>query len=129
MRGAAALVSMRMRGVAPSMVFLDAWCPLGWLGAIATAYDTWHIDHPHRAHLMLDRADVPARVDLRCIVGLAVMINEDNAAAARAMRDACVAAGARRVIASACDVVVDGEITRVAHLWTSDTEGHMAWPR
>lgn len=122
-------MAMRLAGNAPSMVFLDSWAPLGWLGSIATAYDTWHLEHPHRAHLMLDRGDTASRVDLRCVHGLAVMVGESDAAVAVALREACVAAGARHVIASACDVHVDGEFVRVHHLWTSDTKGHMTWPR
>lgn len=127
-RGAEALVAMRMAGRVPSLVFLDAWYRAGPRHGIPLVHDTWHVETPHQAHLMLPRDVPPARVDLRCIVGLAVWVQEE-ASVAEAIRAACVAAGAKRVVCVGFTSVPAGEEVRTQHHWTTDTAGVFTWPR
>lgn len=125
-RGEAELVRMRLAGHVPAIVFLSAWHATGRTYGMPTVYDSWQDETPHRAYLMLPRNVPPARVDLRCIVGLTVWIHEDPDVAA-AMRDACIDARARRVVCVATTGRRDGEIIRVQQHWATDTAEAMSW--
>lgn len=127
MRGAAALVAMRMAGRVPSIVYLDAWYPAGARRGIQLVHDTWHVETPSQAHLMLPRDVPPDRVDLRCLIGLTVWVQEDPEIA-QAIRAACIAAKARRVVCVGFTYTRDGEIVRTQHHWTTDTAGVFTWP-
>jgi hypothetical protein len=71
---------------------------------------------PIHADINVDPAESIGRLDLRCIVGLTIHLNGSNAERVAELRDACLEAGAERVIAC-CPA------------WTDDTEGILSWPK
>lgn len=120
MRGHAQLEAMRRSGYAPAWVDVCLYPVKPHLlgvsdsGLIATIEATsW--DH--------------ARADLRCVVGLEVRVSGDDATAVHAMRDACIKAGASRVIATVFDGREDiPDAQRFAALKVTDTKGILTWP-
>jgi hypothetical protein len=119
MRGQAQLEAMRRRGFVPETVDL---C----LFKTRSAED-WPRLHPRYAVLEAVQSVRPA--ELRCLVGLEVQIHGEKREVVHAMRDACIAAGARRVIATVFDgrdSVPDYERFRAVE--ASDTQGVLTWP-
>ena len=110
MRGHEPLVAMRLRGLQPASVHLNA-------NGNSLSVD-WTIPAcpgaPLHAELEVDPTETIGRLDLRCIADLTVHLNGSNPERVAALRDACIEAGARRVIACAPD-------------WTDDTEGLLSW--
>lgn len=119
MRGHLALIAMRQRGAKPDLVWLetnperDPCC------------DDWLEITPKHAHLQFDPEESPARVDLRCVVGLTVSISGSNLKRVRATRDACIAAGAKRVIASTTRQIGNDEFPAFQVMELTDTDGHL----
>lgn len=111
MKGAEAVRQMRRAGYAPRMVDIstDPVKPhlIGCVGGYATM-----------------QAERPNMADLRCVVGLMVTVDGTNAERVHAMRDACIAAGAKRVIAAVLRVLDYGpDVDRVRVVEMSDTGG------
>jgi hypothetical protein len=121
MRGQAALEAMRRSGVVPAWVWIDTD---HWRSDVP---ETWQVYAPQHAHLQSTKPD---RAALRCVVGLPVQIDGEDRERVNAMRDACIAAGAKRVIASLYerrDDVPDYERYQVIEV--SDTDGRQTWRR
>ena len=121
MKGAESLRFMRRRGYAPSMVFLDTE------DNRLRPWADWERINPNHAHLTPERNDVPARADLRCVVGLRVLVQGDDADAVHAWRDACIAAKASRVVASVTRCIESDPLyARYETLEMTDTAGLLA---
>lgn len=101
MRGHQALITMRMEGYAPEMVWFDVDSPH------LPMPDDWHHVSPNHAHLQLQPSDNLATLDLRCVVGLTVFVDGHETRRVVAIRDACIKAGAKRVIAYTEDHLSD----------------------
>lgn len=111
MTGHEPLVAMRLRGRQPASVHINAngnsvgnWTIPAYPGA------------PLHAELNVHPSETIGRLDLRCIAELTVHLNGDDPQRVAALRDACIEAGARRVIACCPD-------------WTDDTQGDLSWHR
>lgn len=117
MRGQTALEAMRRAGLVPESVDICLFpVKRHLLGA-------W----PYGATLQADAAPNPAA--LRCIVGLSVRVAGSDARRVAAMRDACIKAGASRVIATVFDGREDGpDYSRFEAVSVTDTEGVLTWP-
>lgn len=94
MRGADALRELRRDGYAPNLVIIDL--DEDWLHS----WREWERLNPTIAKLAPTPGEAPARADLRCVFGLTVFVTGDEPVSVRAWRDACIAANAKRVIAS-----------------------------
>lgn len=96
MRGHESLLKMRMAGKAPRSVWvslfpLQKWV-LDWASNRETAAD---------AEIMVEDTDAINRLDLRCLVGLdPVYVNGPEGEQTKRLADACIQAGAKRVLAS-----------------------------
>lgn len=101
MRGHKALVAMRLKGRKPAMVWFDADYPK------LPMADDWQEDRPDHAHLQIDRHENVETLDLRCLVGLTVFVDGQDVRRVVAVRDACIKAGAERVIAYAPEHITD----------------------
>ncbi len=119
MRGHEELIAMRLRGYAPRMVWIDAE-----LNRLPMA-DDWHNESPAAAHLQLAPTENPATVDFRCVVGLDVWISGDDAKRVRGIRDACIAAQARRVVASTHEQIGADEWVSFRLVERTDTAGQL----
>jgi hypothetical protein len=106
MRGHHALIEMRSKGYAPSIVWFDLEP-----GRLPMA-DDWQRESPTHAHLQIEAADRVATLDLRCLVGLTVAVSGPDAALVKRVAEACEQAKAARVVAYSGD-------------YTTDTEGHL----
>lgn len=119
MNGHLPLIAMREQGAVPAVVWLetnpehDPCC------------DDWLDISPDHAHLQLDQNECPARADLRCVVGLMVSISGSDLKRVRATRDACVAAGAKRVIAATTKRIGRGESQEHEVVEITDTAGFL----
>ena len=115
--------AMRSEGFAPSIVFLD-------IGPdpLHMAKD-WHTLKPEIAYLQVEHGDIPCPSDLRCVVGLRVSVQGDDESHVEAIGNACVSAGASRVIASVTKCLdPDGRRERYETVSMTDTAGVMVWP-
>lgn len=92
MRGHAAIIAMRRRGVRPRVVFLD----------LDHAYDFWCHHWPRecpiRAHVCIGPDELVSGLDLRFCVGLTVLVTGSNAARVERVTAACMEAGAARAV-------------------------------
>ncbi len=121
MRGQAHLEAMRRRGYAPEAVDICLF------KTRPGATEDWARWHPQYATL---EADKPDRAALRCIVGLAVGIHGSDPMRVHAMRDACISAGAQRVVATVFDDrpgLPDAD--RFQAIEITDTQGVLTWHR
>ena len=117
MKGHHALIAMRNKGKTPSIVFVETTNDRLRQAA------AWQQLNPGMAQILIEPEDVPAMLDLRCVVGLLVSISGDCAELVGRVHDACLEAGAKRVISSVCQLGRYGrELTRI-----SDTEGILTW--
>ncbi len=128
MRGADRLVSMRKSGHVPAIVWLDAEeDPLpfaeGWPD------DKWLEHAQTHSHLQLSTGERAVRADMRCVVGLMVYVSGPNAERVHALRDAAIAAKAKRVIASVLTPRGSGEWIAYHLDETTDTAGVLTWPK
>ncbi len=100
MRGHESIIAMRLRGRRPALVWMhdDPECAdLDW--------PLWRESLPY-PNVLLSPEDSPARVDLRFVVGLPVMVSFHDVIRMQRMVLACEAAGASSVIGLAGAVVV-----------------------
>lgn len=119
MRGHEALVAMRRRGMRPvSADISDGMDRLGcwrdwqhWTGV---------------AHVEVQPGDSINRLDLRCMVGLIVSVAGTDPVRVRALHDACVAAGARAVMAAVYAPTASGDLRRVDGIETLPTLQELA---
>ena len=117
MRGQTQLETLRRRGKAPAVVFIETDSVPGWKGP-----ETWHERANAPAQLQGSRA---SQAELRCVVGLTVCVQGSDPQTVQAMRDACIRAKAARVIASVSQCTGP---ERFECLEVSDTMGVLTWP-
>jgi len=118
-KGQDALLTMRRGGKAPSIVFVETTSD-----RLKTWRD-WQAVTPGMATLLIEHDDVPALLDLRCVVGLVVSIAGDCEEFVGRVHDACIEAKASRVISTVTrpNHRGDHEVIRI-----TDTTGAMVWP-
>jgi hypothetical protein len=92
MRGHQDLIALRRKGVKP---------PLVWLSCGRSDGLRRHREETGALgeHIEIDEGDIIERLDLRCLVGLAVDVSGDDRGRVLALAKACEEAGASRVIA------------------------------
>ena len=96
-RGAEQLVEIRRNGRKPSTVLLTVG---PWDAGMAAS---WASNDPGKGYLH-ERSDTPlSGLDLRCVVGIGVIVDADSFKAARDFGRACVDAGALWVVAGAVE--------------------------
>lgn len=92
MRGHDPLIAMRRKHrVKPGLAFVDL------VDRHSPVAADWQ-EHFCQAHIEVTDAESIARLDLRCIVGMAVIVSGFDAGRVSSMHDACVAAGAKHVV-------------------------------
>lgn len=101
MKGHEALIAMRKAGKTPRVVFVET--ERDWL----EDWRDWQDHHPSHAALHIGKTESLASLDLRCIVGLVVVVSGETSQRVRAVAAACEAADASRVIS----MTVKAEIT------------------
>lgn len=112
MRGHHALIAMRRQRAVPRTVFVDVDSdPFA-------QWRSWQTETPDKAHLLVEPSDAPRRLDLRCVVGLIVIVTGFNDARVEEVFEACRSAGAARVIGASGPVVAPGVVRTT---WESDT--------
>jgi len=116
MRGHEPLLAMRMRGLAPEAVYIDA-------GPATFIASDWPEACPRFAHLAIDDTEPLTSLDLRCVVGLFVQVSSDSPSRLAALVAACEAEGAARVIGVLMKRA--GEFSRL--IAVTDTEGVATW--
>lgn len=92
MRGHEQIITMRLQGVRPDVVFI--WCGTGRLDS----WKDWHHETPSRPEIEIADGDALPGLDLRFVVGLVVSINGLDSARVAAVHAGCMAAGAKRVL-------------------------------
>ncbi|MBA3589698.1 hypothetical protein [Methylibium sp.] len=119
MRGHEQLLAMRKNGYAPSVVFIET------NDALWQADKDWPEMTPTMAKLRVEAKDSLASLDLRCVVGLKVMVDGHEQARVDAVATACQTAKAKRVITTVT-TFGDGnpEVIRM-----TDTDGVLTWPK
>lgn len=116
MQGHAALIEMRKQGYAPTLVMIETdpalWC----------ASRDWMEHTPNRAALRIEVTDSLQSLDLRCLVGLKVMVNGCDEQRVEQVTAAAVKAKASRVIGFVHASKASGgfEVVRM-----TDTEGRI----
>src|SRR5574343_216022 len=116
MRGRQDLETLRLEGYAPLWVDLCAYpCRKDLLGVIG-------------ATAAIEALTVPSRAELRCLVGLHVAVHGSDAGLVHALREACVTAGARRVVATVYSGEQECDLDSYQPLEITDTEGVLTWP-
>jgi len=100
MRGHEPLIAMRLKGVRPAMVWLH--------DNPACADLDWHLWRESWAqpNVLIGPEDSPARVDLRFLVGLPVVVAFNDAARMQRMTLACEEAGASNVVGLAGETAI-----------------------
>lgn len=107
MRGATELLNARLQGYRPAMVFVDLD-----IGPVAEEFRG-------EDQVQIEDTDRLSGLDLRCVYGLTVNVSGENAGKTRGVAQACLDAGASRVITN----ISDGrKVIEVA-----DTEGVLTW--
>ena len=91
MRGHLPILAMRRAGLRPTMVTMSDF------PTETRCWRDWPEETAH-AEVEIDRTDTPARLDLRYLVGLTVMVYGYNAGRVHALGDAAKRAGAARVL-------------------------------
>lgn len=124
MLGHVPLIAMRREGAIPAVVWFDLDAEPSWEAR------NWPQFSPRHAHVHVAPADRPELLDLRFCIGLMCHVAGTDEAAVRRLHDACIAAGATRVVSSCCRIVwaSDGEVVRAEPVFTLDTEGIVTWP-
>lgn len=113
------LIAMRRRGRAPAWVEIETMpC------ADSRLAREWPQFLPQRAMLFVDPRESAARLDLRCVVGLCVDVQGEDAKRVSAVVAAAESAGARRVLGSVFRR--RGELCETVS--RTDTEGRLTWP-
>lgn len=91
MKGHDALIAMRRRGTTPAVVFLDTE------PCFVRAWADWQQHTPAAASVWVEPGESMQRIDLRCVVGLPVVVTGMNAERVRAVADAAAKAKAKAV--------------------------------
>jgi hypothetical protein len=94
MRGHLALLEMRRAGAAPDVVLVDCF------PTPSHQAQHWPSDNPTTAVIEIEAGDRPARLDLRCLIGLDVTVNGFDSQQVAAVEAAVIAAKARTVTAA-----------------------------
>lgn len=125
MYGHESLIEFRKAGVIPDGVWIDA----GPVGALDPAQDwaKWVETQTH-ARIQIEPHDRVPRLDLRCVRGMQCRIDGEDTARVREVRDACIAAGAKRVIAAVLRRIGYGEWQSFQMTECTDTEGVIVFP-
>lgn len=125
MRGNEHLIAMRNKGYKPRSVWVEC-LPMN---SFAKSLLSPHIKNDMDIHLDRKDIDVIGRLDLRCLTGLNVYVNGPNDETTQSVADACLRAGAVRVIASFFDVS-RRERDWLVKMTTTTTEGvKTTWPQ
>ena len=114
MRGHEPLIAMRLSGSVPDCV---------WIDTDPDQLQRWRDwDKRKNSHAQIQIEDGDTRPDMRCVTGLKCYIFGTTARRVFAVRDACIAVGAKRVIAAVHTPIGIGEFQtfRLDHM--SDTE-------
>lgn len=119
MRGHEAILQLRRRGFAPRLVSVETEGPAIRFDRFFPAIDDGY------AMLQIEPHEPVHRVDLRCLLGLVVVVSGCNAERVAAVCAACTAAGAERVIGNTTEPAPGA---RFAVVSVTDTEGVFAWP-
>lgn len=115
MRGHEALIALRLSRRRPRAVFIDV------MAATDECWRDWQQLTPQHAHVDVSPDEPIHRLDFRFTVGMNVIVTGDEQSRAQAISDACIEAGALRVVAAAVvvDTVLGERVGRV--LWSGDT--------
>lgn len=96
MRGHEAIIALRQRGKKPALVFLD----LIRDHAPDPMWRDWPGVQPAIATVWVQDSDVPARLDLRFVIGLPVVVKGRDPERVQQLERAAIEAGAARVVAA-----------------------------
>lgn len=99
MRGHEQLRAMRLRGFRPRLVLVHVGHD------VAQFWRDWREETPEHAHIEIADGEPLSSLDMRCVVGLPVVITGDDARRVDAVFEACVACDAARVITTERDSV------------------------
>jgi hypothetical protein len=88
---------MRRQGARPNVVFLDVDRDH------TEQWRRWPQLSPHRPTVQVEPTDSPARLDLRFVIGLIVLVSGSDADRVQRIGKACEDAEALRVITTVCD--------------------------
>jgi hypothetical protein len=123
MRGHEQLAKRRRDGYVPALVWVltDGYCDgMARLAALGC---------PMADHLELKHSDNPKRLDLRCLIGLAVEVTGSDERRVAAVARACLEHGAKQVIAAHVTTTWRGEEPEVTvHRITFTNEELDQWP-
>ena len=99
MRGIENIIAMRQRGVKPAVVWVEMLPMQQWAKQLTNKAGRYVDIH-------VDESDVPSvqRADLRCLVGLQVMVNGPDNETTEKVAKACFDAGAKTVQAFRFDI-------------------------
>lgn len=102
MRGHEPLIAMRRAGVTPQSVWFDldggdAWKT--WSAGMATRWKRFP-DAVGNAEILVEAGDSIPRLDLRFVVGLQAWVGGSDERRVRQLHEACVEAGASRVLST-----------------------------
>ncbi len=115
MRGQQQLIALRSTGFVPSSV---------WIETEHDQLESWRdwdeLDN-RRAQLQIEPTD--KRFDLRCVIGLMCIVQGSDKARVHAVRDACIDAGAQRVVSHLMERFGSGEFVAFRMVECTDTEG------
>lgn len=125
MYGHEPLIEFRKAGKVPSGVWIDAG-PVGTLNQ-AQDWSQW-IETRTRAQIQIEPADRIERLDFRWAFGLDCWVDGEDPVRVRQVRDACVAAGAIRVMTAALQRIGEGEFVTFRLIEATDTAGEMVYP-
>lgn len=120
MTGHEALVAMRKRGFTPRVVFIDTE---------PDALEMWrHWPDENRSHacISVGREESLIGLDLRCVVGLVVIVSGENAARGKAVGALCEQAQASRVVVNVTRTVWRNDCPHSEVLHCTDTAGVIA---
>ncbi len=120
-KGHEKLIEMRQRGRNPSTIFIETDADNR-----LKPWRDWHVVNADAPVLLVEPDDSPLRLDLRCVIGLPVHVDGCDEKRVKAVADACLVAGAVRVISSLCDFNRYGEKTL---LRLTDSSGKVNWER
>lgn len=116
------MISMRRAGVVPDAVFVET------AGDRLGQWRDWSERTPQHAAIEIEAKDRPARLDMRCVIGLTVIVSGSDAQRVQAVADRCVQAKAGRVIGAVSEVRQIGPDRIARMVSATDTEGVLAWP-
>ena len=97
MRGHEPLLSLRRKGLKPSMVFIDLFEDSD------NSWRDWPNNDPRHPQIEVSDDDSIAGLDFRFVVGLTVMVTGHDKPRVHAIRGVCIDAGAKRVVAAFID--------------------------